>query len=474
MAVGGFTIDTFSSGINQTADVQLIEVFQAREAENCDITTGTLKRSKGSTRYSTAQATNPISSLMKYHTGGSGHILAASGGSVYKLIDNTLASVSSGFTSDDFDYMNYQSDVLEMMIFGNGTEPTKVYDGVTLRDLKFNGKDTTAGSNNRAPKGKYIELHKERMWIAGDPNSPNTLSCSTPFDADDWTAPVTEEAVNMHGWSGEIPTWDGGKIIGLKSIFDNMLVFKNKNVFRIFGLDPSNFGIHEVFNTVTGDIVDKTIAGVDSVGFWLSTDGIYMFDGASSIKISRAVDDYWKTVNTSAIHKSRAMIYNNKYIAFVPTGESDVPNMAMEYDIHTGSFVIRKPGGDIHSMIEWENKLILGMGDGTFIEYDSGDTYNGTPISAFWKTGDITLDRQNARKTLERLYFVARGEGKLYIECSTERKTVTRSVDLTSELKDYQLRIRNKGRRYSFKFYNDNGNFFELKQPQFVFDVDED
>lgn len=474
MAVGEILLDTFLSGINQSVDPQLINAHQAYMAENCDISSGTLKRSKGSIKHSEAVLSGSVSSMMKYHTGSSGHILAAYGSNVYKLVGDTLTSIGSGFKSDVFDYINYQSGVLEMMVFCNGVDNTKVYNGTTLRDLKFKGKDSAAGSSNLAPKGKYIELHKERAWIAGDPNAPNTIYCSTPFDADDWTVPVTEEEVNMHGATFDIPTWDGGVIIGLKSIFDEILVFKNKNVFRIFGTHPGNFGVQEVFNSVSGEIVDKTIAGIDRVGFWLSSDGIYMFDGSSSIKISRVVQDYFDTINKDHVDKSVGAVYNNKYIVFVPTGSSTVPNMAFEYDIQAGNFMIRKPGGNIKSMIEWRNNLILGMNDGSFLEYNKGDTYNGEDIVSFWQTGYMTLNKQNAKKTLERLYFVARGSGKLYIECKTERKTVVKSVELTPELKDYRLRIRNKGRIYSFKFYNENGNFFELKQPHFIFDVDED
>lgn len=478
-----FKINTFEKGINQERDKQLVPLSYSIDGdtittsyawniENCDISKGVLKRSRGASLYD-EYLTLPydIKTLMRYYAGGTGHIIAACNGRLYKVLNGTYTLIGSGYSSDDWDYINYQSGMEEIIIMTNGIDTPKVYDGFNIRDLKYEGSDSDESSTNKAPSGKYIELYKERVWMAGVDIAPNRLYFSKDFDADDWTAPVTEGEANQHGGAIDIPTWDGGSIIALKSLFRGLLVFKDKHVFNVYGTYPGNFTVDEIFNSVTGKIYNKTIQAIENTAFWLATDGIYIYNGSSIVRISTRIRDFWDSINTDSLENAFGIIYNRKYICFVPTENSTIPNKAIEYDIENDSIVIRD-GINASSCVEFDNKLVYSIGKKLYV-YDSGDSYNGDNINSVWESGDLVFTLRG-KKSLDRGYMVASGNGTIRITSITEIRTVTYDVELSEEEKEYILRFKNKGRRWNIKIENLNGCDFTIKQPEFVFDVDYD
>jgi len=78
------------------------------------------------------------------------------------------------------------------------------------------------------------------------------------------------------------------------------------------------------------------------------------------------------------------------------------------------------------------------------------------------------------KKSLDRGYMVASGNGTIRITATTEIRTAIYDVELSEEEKEYILRFKNKGRRWNIKIENLNGCDFTIKQPEFVFDVDYD
>lgn len=469
MAEAILSLKSFAKGINQAIDKQLISIsgeVDAAEAQNMDISSGNLSSVNGCSTYTTA-VLNQAGNLMDYYN-GSAKVLVAVGYNtttskydVYKLNGSTYSSFATGFSNGTFDYVNYQSGVNQIMIFGNGTENMKVYDGVTLRDLKNDGASSTAGSTNVAPKGKYLELHKERLFIANG----NRLYFSTAYDPDDWTAPVTAEESNQHGGFIDIPTWDSGTIIGLKSLFDYLYIFKNKQVFSLYGTYPGNFTLTQIFNSTNGEIVDKTIQSLDNRAYWLTNEGIYAFNGATPINLAPRIKKEFAKINQAAVKSSVAAMYKGKYYLAVPTGSATVPDMVIEYDTVNDAFMIRR-GMTIKSMIVFDDKLLYADNAGKVLQYNSGTTYNGTAISSYFLTGDLYADRLDKYKSLNQVHLIASGSGTIRISAISEKKTVYKDIVLTSSEKPYKIRMRNKGKIMSFKFENVSGATFTIKQPQ--------
>jgi hypothetical protein len=458
------TIETFTRGINQSQDKQLISFNEAHEACNCDIDDGVLRRSKGAAPCAAPFGIS-INRLMKHFSSNLGKVILSTNDSIYSVFP--LVKLTGGFTNGNFDYINYQIKDTEITILTNGVDNVKVYDGKSFCDLKYNGKDSAISDINKAPKGKFIELHKERVWITGSSDSPNSLYFATPFDPDDWTAPIDADNIetNQHGGEIQIPTWDGGKIIGIKTLFDDIVIFKTKNVHRLFGTYPGNYSIVQIFNTIEGEIVDKSVGSVNNKVFWFTTEGFHCFNGNEVIDLTPQIKEIFSRFSKQEKLSATAIAYKKKYYCAI--GDT-----VIEYNTETGSIMIRK-GMTIRDWVEVDNVLYCTTGNHIFV-YNDGDTYGGAKIQSYWNTGDTTFGAKNAIKTNEYVYFTGSGNGVVRIWCITDRKSVYKDIMLSSNLREFKVRLKNKGRLFSYRIENVDGADFTIKQPEFIIEYEYD
>jgi hypothetical protein len=490
-----FKIPAFSGGINEFVEPHLIKQHESVKAQNCEISDGALKRSKGNTQFSTVQLTGGIKSLMQFYPNGVGQLILASGGKLYKLLNGVLTEIGTGYSSDSWDYVNFQIEDKDVLILSNGADNTKVYDGTSFRDLRnygvlhdeehnvigyLDGNGTvhqTEGTvTTLAPKGKYIDLHYERIWMAGDSSNPNRVYFSAANDdgffPDDWTYPVSEGEANQHGGFIEMPTWDGGNIIGLKVVFNDVLIFKTKTIFRIFGTYPGNYTKDQIFAS-EGAIADKSIASANNRCFFVAKEGIFVFDGTNVVKITDKICDTWETLNKNALDKSVGYYYKNKYIVAVPEGESTENNLIIEYDTVNDSFMLKR-GRTINAFLDFDNKLLYTDSSGTIQEYNNGSTFNGQNILAYWETGTNDKGYPNATKSSQYLYFIGSGNGTVKFICTTERGSKEILVTLTSVEKPYKVKLKNKGRIIGIRIENVNGCDFNIVAPTLTLEMDFD
>lgn len=469
----GYAIETFSNGINQSKKETLIDSLDAYKACNCNISKGTLKRSKGSTLYSTPASLTTPQKLMKLYHGATETLLGVYNKKVYKINGNTGTAIDAlTYNNSDFDFVNYQYKDIEVIIYTNGYDNVKMYDGTTVRNLKMKGTASADASDNVSPIGKYITLNGERIWLAKD----NTLYFSTAYDPDDWTVPLTEEQANQHGGSIEIPTWDGGFIVGLRAMFDSVIVFKKKNVFRVAGTYPGDFAVTQIFNTINGKIIENTIAGIHNKAIWLTTEGLHVFNGSDIADLRPRISEYFGLINQSAIDKAVGIIHDDKYILAVPSIVTNTNNLVIEYDMVNGNFMTRT-GFDILSFIEFGDDLLYLSSDGKIYKYNVGETYNGTNIDSSWESGFYNAGATNAVKLFNYVYFTGTGNGSVKVSIFTEKTLttpVTVTIPLTSTQSVIKQRVRNKGRTFKVKIENINGADFEISSPQFMYELEFD
>ena len=206
-------IENYYGGMNIGVDRQMLSLSEARLAVNVDVDDGTLKLAKGYVATEGDGMPKGDKTLMKHFDGDEVQMLVAVDDKIYRKENGKYVVIKSGLKSHEFTYVNYQIDMDEVTIMTNGVDPVYIYDGKNFRTAKYDGRD----SDTEAPKGKYITLHKERVWISGDPENPNTIYFSKDFDPDNWVAPVDDIYANTGGGEINIPTWIGivtGKQIG--------------------------------------------------------------------------------------------------------------------------------------------------------------------------------------------------------------------------------------------------------------------
>lgn len=452
-------------GFNQFEHSQFLAPGETQSAQNMDIGDGNLSVCKGFSRHISMPIGSGIKTLMvfyKNNTDGTvtSYLLASTSDTLYYWNGTSWVVVKTGLTSGYFEYINYQKNMTDLIIMTNGSEAVLKWDGATISNL--------AGT---PPKFTSISLHYERVWGTGIKDNPNQVAYSASLNPENWT-----QSINSGGII-ELPTWDGGKCIAVTSIFDNIVIFKSKTIFKIYGTYPGEYANKAVF-TSTGAIAKRSIVNAVTVAFFLANDGIYAYNGSQTQLISSPIKDIIATMNSNYADKACGVFYDNKYILAIPTGSSIVNDTLIEYDTLKKTFNVKK-GINVNDFVEYNGKLLfcnddLTTGNSYVYEYGNGLNYNGNNIEAFWSTPETDFDVPNATKTSTYIYATFQGIGQLKIESTFDGVTKSILIDLPETPKVLKKRIRNKGRRFKFKFSNVDGSTFTIINPKILMDVDLD
>lgn len=459
--MNAFKIKNFAGGLNQSADDSLLSVNQSRDAQNVDVSSGTLKTISGYSKYIETAAPAGITRLMKFYknntsTGAvTSYLLAATATAIYYWTGSAWTALATGLTSGDWDYLNYQISSTDVIIMGNGSDVMKKWDGATFSNL-----------GGTPPVAKSISLHAERLWATGVKAYPNTVYYSDDLNPENWTG--GEDA------AGEVylPTWDGGVCIGVSNIFSDLVIFKTNNIFRVVGTYPSVYEVKQVYSSV-GAIAEKTIVSGNDRAFFLSKDGLYYYNGVSAYPL---LGDMAKDVviNPSYAKNAVSIIHKNVLYCAFPEGSSTVNNAVFVYDLLNKNLMIWR-GLAVTDFMEYEDKLLFTDSTGYVYTMDGNAvTFDGTNINAYWETPWQDLDAFRVTKTADTLYFYAKGNGIMRVDVTFDGKTKTKNVTLSPSGKLHSLSLNLEGRRFKMKFSNVSGSRFELTQPELTYEADED
>lgn len=461
-----FKIANFMGGLNQATDESLLSPNESTDAQNVDITSGTLRTVSGFSKYVSAETPAGITRLMKFYktntsTGATtSHLLAATADAVYHWTGSNWAVIGSGYTSGEWDFINYQVGEDDVLFFGNG-EVMKKWDGATLSDW--------GGSPKKA---KSMTVINERVWITGVKEFPYSVYYSDTIGdghggPENWTGSLSGDA------AGElsIPTWDGGVCIGVANIFSDLVIFKTNTVHRVLGTYPSTFEVREVYSSV-GAIAERTIVKSNDRAYFLSKDGLYYYNGVSGYPL---LGDKAKDIKINPAYAKVAVsiVYKNKLYCAFPEGDSTVNNAVIVYDIETEALMIWR-GLSVTDFMEYEDALLISSGGAVYKIDGDSTSFGGEKIAAHWETPWYDAGAYRITKTADTLYFHAVGNGLMKVDVTFDRKKKTKSITLSEKGKLYSLPINLEGRRFKMRFSNVAGSNFELIAPELTYEADED
>ena len=461
-----FKIKNFAGGLNQSADDSLLSVNQSRDAQNVDVSSGTLKTISGYSKYISTAAPAGITRLMKFYknntsTGAvTSYLLAATATAIYYWTGSAWSALATGLTNGDWDYFNYQIGATDVVIMGNGSDVMKKWDGTTFANL---------GGN--PPNMKSVTLHSERIWGTGVKATPDSAYYSDTIGKghtgpENWT--ISEDGAGVIN----VPTWDGGVCIGISNIFSDVVIFKTNNIFRIVGTYPSVYEVKQVYSSV-GAIAEKTIVSGNDRAFFLSKDGLYYYNGVSAYPL---LGDMAKDVviNPSYAKNAVSIIHKNVLYCAFPENNSTANNAVFVYDLLNKNLMIWR-GIAVTDFMEYNDELLFTNSTGYVYHIDdTAISFDGTNINAYWETPWQDLDAFRVTKTADTLYFYAKGNGIMRVDVTFDGKTKTKNVTLSPSGKLHSLSLNLEGRRFKMKFSNVSGSNFELKQPELTYEADED
>lgn len=480
-----FSIKSFQSGINEYLAEALLKPYEATKCSNANISSGSLKTFYEPSTWHTEGDT--IHSVVPFYDFTTKHLMLGVGTKFKEKGGSDLHTISG----KPLDFLNFQDGDKRILICCSSDDTPFMYKEGAVKKLlnrrkKFNEEGEHSGYidaegeehedestiTTYAPKGDFVELHYDRLWIAGDKENPDRIYFSTAnvygADIQDFTVPMAEEEeINMHGGFLDVRSYDGSKIIGMKVIFNSVVIFKNKSAYKIFGNSPSNYQMVELFNC-NGAIADKTICVGNNGAFFLNSDGIYYYDGTNTTLVSQKISSVIKRMNLNYASQSVAIYNDNKYYVAIPVDGSEKNNLLIEFDVNLKSFTTYNVG-DINTFQEYEDMLLYSS------DKDIKRMFDGTTsLPLMWETPMFDFGKQNARKMSNYIYFRAKGQGKVKFELETDRKVKTLEVELTNNETFYRKKLKNKGRMFKLRIMNVNNSSFELISPELFVEVDED
>lgn len=477
-------IPSFQSGLNEYLAEGLIKPYEAMSGNNCGIEDGALRSVKTPNTRNTYES--KVISLVPYYGKDKSELLIHTKDGLYKEDKTKVTTLGEG----RLDYINFEYNGDRISVMSANGDRTFLYNGKNVKELKnrrkvFNedgslkgyidadGKEhKTEGSIlTYAPQGDFIELHYDRLWIAGDKDNPDRLHFSTAnvngADIEDFTSPIEEGEANQHGGFLEVRSYDGGKIIGMKVVFNSIVIFKNKTAYKLFGNSPDNYELVQLFSS-EGAIADRSIIVANNGAYFLNRDGIYYYDGTNTRLISAKIKKTIESMNLNYASKSLGIYFNNKYYLSIPTGDSTENNLMIIYDIQNNSFMTYNID-DMNYIVDYEDKLIYAN------EMSTKELFNGdSNLPMMWQTPNIDFGKKNTRKMSNYIYFRGYGTGKVRFTLKTERREKVLEVDLTDKEVLYRKKLKGKGRMLSLKIENVDNSNINIIAPELMVELDSD
>lgn len=310
----------------------------------------------------------------------------------------------------------------DLFIYTNGTDVVQKIDEATPAVL--------GGS---PPVAKYIALHKNYVFLAGNGTYPSRLY---------WCNLDTPET-----WTGtdfiDINPDDGSVITGLQRTLDTLVISKEKNIYVLYGDTPTYTEGLELWrikeaSTETGSAGQGSMSRWGKSVIYLSQgQGFQMFGGSVSTEetsvdsltsylMSKDITPTVSALNESRLYQAESAIFDYKYICAVPYANSTTNNYCLVYDfVASGWTVWNIPANCLcvyrSSGVDY---LYFGNPSNGYVYRYTPTTYsdNGTAINAYYQSKDTNLGL-SANDKIFRKFYVTVNKSEDY------NLTVTPEVD---------------------------------------------
>ncbi|MGI6175592.1 MAG: hypothetical protein ACOYJC_05380 [Christensenellales bacterium] len=476
-------IDWFS-GIDRSVDDANLPLHAAHHAVNFDTSKGNLRVACGYTKAfeQEVEGAQPLRCryLIPYYmrdtTQGlmvmarEGEGLGAEQALFYRQDGTdvwTRLGMDIGMNERLYSFVNYQWDAYAIVLMADGSW-LKYWDGQSGAIKRIETEYAAMGL-------RYIAVGNERVWGAGSLANPDRVYYSKAYNPLDWRS--NEPAPDANGGYIDLPSWEkGGRIIGICEMFGDMIVFKENDIFRIYGAVPSQFQVARL-SGVEGPVNNRTIVKHGNMIYYLAKNGLYVYDGTRAylLEVSAKADYAWRYLDYDVNGLAHICVHRDQIFISLPgekaVVQGGVTTMQVQdhgrllvYDIRKNTFMERT-GFDAYSFLEYKRTgdgqhkdvLFFARQDGFVYELNEGVcVYDGQPIPAYWETPWMDFKKKDAVKTLEVVYAFGRGEENalLVVDVITDRKGKQKVMRLHEDGGVLRIFVRARGRRIKLRFAN--------------------
>lgn len=327
--------------------------------------------------------------------------------------------------------------------------------------------DVTIRGGGSEAQVAYAELYSNRLFAAGDPDAPYRLYWSAvPGDGrtiEDWLS--VEGSADASGGYVEVGDASSDNIIGLTALSNQLIIWKRYSVWRLFGDRPSTYTLERVDNE--SDLMSN--AGVVTkydAPYLLMPNGIYTYNSVSVVPVDNGIKYLRRFFEEKQpdVSNSRSAYWNNRlYMTCKVNPSSSYEDTIIVYDIARNSYMIRD-GFQIVDMASAGSDLFVLTDSRYMCRFESGTSYDGTPISAYWLTQPTDFGRKMNRHQAMAIYSHIVGENPVKVTVYGDYLDHTKDVTPLVARAGYTTMRFQTDQQYfvQFKFENITGGAFSI------------
>lgn len=263
-----------------------------------------------------------------------------------------------------------------------------------------------------APKGKYLRLWKDTMWVSGITGTPDRVYSSNAGDP---------ETFGVSGWV-DISKGDGDRIMALATDGLYLIVGKRNRAMTIY--DPTTFA-NRVVDFEKGFESHSSVAQFEGAIYYLSRRGICMWLGDTPSKIvSGKIDSIFDpgvlNLTAEAMGRAWAYTYENRIGWALTELGSAVPSFQLEYyprligKDNQAPFAFQRIPATTFTRWRYMTDDILFAGhvsaNKVLHTFASVGTDDGVVFAALAETGALDFNRPTIYKYLRRMRMLGRGQ----------------------------------------------------------------
>jgi len=342
-------------------------------------------------------------------------VVAARGANVQFSSGSGWTNIATNRTSAGrYSFVTYDFDGTENLAMADGVNDAAIWDGSSYVTITA----SAGGTKPTAPD--IVQEFKGHLFFGGMSNSPHTVKFSAPFNENDFSAA---------SGAGEIAF--GSDVVSLKPFREALIIFCKNEIYKLIGSSSADFQIQPITRNI-GCLSHFTIQEIGGDLIFLAPDGLRTVAGTERIDdielgtISKQVQPRLNALSSNQISNlsSHTIKSKSQYRMYFPTTSGTESNM-------TGLIGVLKRNAQ-SGQIGWEYSDIKGIkpsiaasgfisnvetilhgdyDDGFVYKQESGRDFDGTAISATYRTVDYTMGDVGRRKNMQRIIINYIGTG---------------------------------------------------------------
>lgn len=264
-------------------------------------------------------------------------------------------------------------------------------------------------------KCRFLVVHKERLFVAGDPDYPQNW-----YFTDSVLSPQFPKMYFPGSYSDDVTGINGSPITGLSVYRDTLILFTSDSIHGLFGDSPSeglNMFVKRVVHPSVGCEAPRSIVTVNNALVFVSKLGVYALTNVVASQTSMNVQLLSKKIKPTFdiledLSNACAVYHDYQYKISFPADE-----ISLRWYVEKQSWALDTVQG-VSSYVLWETDLYMASStNGILWKYGvrlvSGieiDSYSddGDAINFYVKTKSYDMDALLNRKKTREVHLLAR------------------------------------------------------------------